>query len=181
MSWIILRTAPRSTLGLAQSLSDAGHEAWTPRETLLINRTRTKAGDERDAPIMPSFVFVRAEHLTALHMARMFWPSRHPRFSFFRNAGMTPELHDAAIEPLRQMERDAAERHEMRRRRVRKPPTFSAGQTVKVDQTAFTGLEGVVKDQAGADVLVCFGGKVTMKINAWRLLPNSVGSERDAA
>lgn len=113
--WCILRTSGSRTLALADSLTKAGMEAWTPRRTFK----RVKAGVkpqangqrptvEIDAPILPTFVFAREADLSALASAAIAEISPHPAFSIFRHGGRHPIIGHASIAGLQQAEHDAA-------------------------------------------------------------------------
>ena len=94
--WFILRTSGGQTLALAASLRDAGVDAWTPARVLRKSMpAKTPSGKrviETDAPILPTFVFVRAEdedrardaQLIGLEIAAAADLSPHPGFSIFR-------------------------------------------------------------------------------------------------
>jgi hypothetical protein len=172
--WCILRTAPRSTLSLARSLGEDGYTAWTPTQVAMRMKSRRKAAEERPSPILPSFVFADADHLPRLALLRTRLTTMHVGFSIFRYAGRIPLIADGSLEQLRKQERRAAERHEVAKRRSLAAPAFQAGQRVRVDNAAWTGLEGVVKQQHGEYVLVCFGGSIMIKISAWLLNPNDI-------
>lgn len=59
---------------------------------------------------------------------------------------------------------------------------FSAGERVHVDETpALMGMSGVVISSDGRSAMVCFGGLLTMKIEAWQLSRDSVQDENIAA
>lgn len=172
--WCILRTAPRSTLSLARTLGEDGFSVWTPSDIVTTAKTRRRPSVEQPVPIMPTFVFAGAVHLPRLAELRMCVTSRHSSFSIFRHAGRIPLIADRALDHLRQREQRAAERRAVAVRRKRVAPAFGQGQKVKVEMTAFAGLEGVVQEQNGEDVLVCFGGRITIKISAWLLNPNDI-------
>src|SRR5688500_10204211 len=59
--WVILRCSGGSTLKLANSLTEAGYESWSPVET--VNR-RSREGSKPEPvrlPLMPSYVFAAAD------------------------------------------------------------------------------------------------------------------------
>jgi transcription antitermination factor NusG len=167
--WCILRTAPRSTITLARTLAEDGITVWTPTQIILRAKTRRKASVERPAPILPSFVFAAAHEAARLSLLRTLPGSRHVGFSLFRYAGRVPLIDDATLEQLRNQERSAADRYEAAKRRVQIPPAFQAGQRVRVEKSAWSGLEGVVQSQAGEYAMICFGGRQSFKISSWIL------------
>ena len=64
--WCILRTSGARTLALADLLTRAGFEAWSPRKTLKRMKPGvkprldgTRPTIEIDTPILPTFVFAR--------------------------------------------------------------------------------------------------------------------------
>ncbi|KQO13266.1 hypothetical protein [Sphingomonas sp. Leaf242] len=115
LRWCILRTSGGRTLALADSLTKAGIEAWSPRKTLK----RVKAGVkprldgtrpliEVDAAILPTFVFARARDLPLLVRVACANITPHPPFSIFRHGGRYPEIADASVLGLQDAEREAA-------------------------------------------------------------------------
>lgn len=94
--WFILRTSGGQTLALAASLRSCDIDAWTPARTLRrYMPAKTPSGKrlvEIDAPILPTFVFmraaddelVRAAQLMEIERLAIADPSPHPRFSIFR-------------------------------------------------------------------------------------------------
>lgn len=94
--WFILRTSGGQTLALAASLRSSGIDAWTPARTLRrYMPAKTPTGKrlvEIDAPILPTFVFMRAADDEVARAAQLAEaegfaiadPSPHPRFSIFR-------------------------------------------------------------------------------------------------
>ena len=65
-AWAILRCSNCKTLDLAASLTDAGFEAWTPVETVMLRPRRGNKREEVRQPLIASFVFARAVHLPGL-------------------------------------------------------------------------------------------------------------------
>jgi hypothetical protein len=179
--WCILRTAPRSTLGLAKSLGEDGITAWTPSQMIHYPKTRRREAEDRAAPVMPTFIFARKEDLPRLAMLRAQVSTKHASFSIFRHAGRIPLIADASLAPLRQEEARASDRHAAVKRRSSRPPVFERGQTVVSLDKSFAGLEGVVEEQKGKFVFVCFGGRYTFKVSAWLLQPNSLNPDVPAA
>lgn len=168
--WCILRTNGGRTLVLAKSLVSSGIEAWTPTRTDVQRVPRTKGVREREVPIMPTFVFVRARHIDELRRCRSLPNSPHPPFSLFRYAGGIPLIADREISSVREMEdrgREARRLAQQRdadaaRRRVRRH--IAAGTSVTVEDAGFSGLSGIVEESDGRFALVCFGGAMRVKV-----------------
>jgi hypothetical protein len=114
--WGMLRTSAARTLVLADSLTRAGFEAWSPRKTLKRVKPGVKPRSdgtrptiEVDAPILPSWVFVRAKDLEVLARVACAEISPHPDFSLFRDRGRWPNISAASVAGLQEAERAAAE------------------------------------------------------------------------
>lgn len=167
--WCILRTSGARTLPLAKSLGDEGFEVWTPIEVQSRRLPRSKIKVERDAPIMPTFVFVRATRLRDIFRILSLPRSPHPSFSIFRHMGRIPIIADHEIESLRSEEKRAAPKA---RRRV-----FAAGERVRVPEGSFGGMSGAVVEGNGKFTIVCFGRK-EVKIATWLLRTDLVQAER---
>lgn len=178
--WIILRTAPRSTVLLADRLDRDGFAAWTPIEIMTVPKTRRRPAEDRRVPVMPTFVFANVDHLEPLAWIRDCMPTLYPGFSIFNREGRAAVIAEPMLRPLREQEQRAADRRAARLMGKRKPPKFDPGVSVSLHEnaSAFIGLHGVVQDQKGADVLVCFNGRVVIKIDAWKLIPVDVGDVR---
>jgi transcription antitermination factor NusG len=156
--WFILRTAGRSTLVLAKSLAEDGFEAWTPVATQIVRVPRMNARREIRLPLLPSFVFVRANHLQdLLQLARMHERPRrgstgrspaHRSFSVFHYLDSIPLIHDKHLEPLRLKEREAVPKS------IR--PGFNRGANVRVTNGAFQGLKGKVERSKSGYAIVIF-------------------------
>lgn len=172
-AWCILRTAGPRTLPLARSLAEAGFDVWTPRGWSQPSKKagarptkRSMAEAQSGAiavPIMPTFIFARAERLGDLARIARDITSAHPAFSIFRHQGRYPLLADRDLIQLRRAEEraDIAVRRKRRRNLV-------MGQRVSFSEGAFAGIEGVVEEQQGQFAVVAFGGGFRMKIAAWR-------------
>lgn len=153
--WIILRTNGKSTLRLAGSLTDAGYDVWTPILMRRVRKRRANITIEREAPITPTFVFARADHLSelvALSQARV---KEQPDFSVMRYYGVHPQIEDSALDALRDAQDRAA-----RRKKPLKPghgEPFGEGDPVDVKSGIASGMSGVVKRSNGKLTLVLFG------------------------
>ncbi len=162
--WCILRTGASRTLPLVASLQATGFDVWSPVQTLTRRRGPARERVEYVAPIMPTFVFARAErqHELAQIAAQPF--SDHPGFSVFRYLGAIPTIGDSEIAEARRIEERGKRAAKMGQRQA-----FTIGQPVKVKEGPGAGLSGeVAKDGDGKFVLVAFAG-INMKIGSWLL------------
>lgn len=164
--WCILRTAGPRTMPLAKSLNEAGIDAWTPVEVRKRRRARSKAVVEFDVPMLPTFVFARADRVIDLARTRLDPRSPHPAFSIFQNSGRVALVSDAEMERLRTAERREAPKQ---RRQV-----FAAGTTVRVPEGPFGGMSGIVQKGDDKFTLVAFDGRMKVKISTFLLLPDEV-------
>jgi transcription antitermination factor NusG len=169
--WFILRCAGRSTLSLAKTLADDGFEVWTPARVQRIRVPRKNVRREVRLPMLPSYIFVRAQHLDDLlelsHMDER--PRRcggrkpaHRSFSVFRFLDRVQMVADKSLEQLRLEERRAIPRT--------LGPKFVRNQPVRVGSGPFEGLKGRVERHESGHVLVIFeGGKRRVKIPTFLL------------
>ena len=154
-SWCVLRTGGPRTLPLFQSLKAAGYDAWTPVKQSERRRGRSRVRKEVPAPILPTFVFLRARHLSEIYGLELSPVSPHPDFSIFRENGATAIINDSALDPLGEAEGSA---EYARRKRLKQWRSFKEGQPVTTPEGPFAGLSGVVeRDSEGQYTLVCFG------------------------
>jgi hypothetical protein len=207
--WCILRTSGPRTLALARSLAAAGFEAWTPQRTTRRVLRKGRKGERRvqvDAPILPTFVFARADRLSDLAFAAVDPSGSYPPFSIFRHGGRVPLVGGAEVAGLReeesraqvawQAQQDAETREEAQRIRIAALNTerarrkamraerrsFTPGERVDVaEMPALAGMSGVIVRGDGTSALVAFGGSLEMTIEAWRLHPTDVQSRNIAA
>jgi len=174
--WCILRTGASRTLPLVASLQAAGFDVWSPVQTLTRSRGRARERVEYAAPIMPTFVFARADRRDNLARLAALPFSGHPGFSVFRYLGAIPTISDAEIAEARRIEERGKRAAKMGQRQA-----FTIGRPVKVTEGPDAGLSGkVVKDGGGKFVLVAFAG-INMKIGAWLLGTDEVHSAPIAA
>jgi hypothetical protein len=167
--WCILRTSPGRTLGLAASLADAGLDVWTPTVTQSRRVPRSKQKREVEAPIMPTFVFARAEHIADLTAILALPLNPHPAFSIFRHAGRIPLIADGEIAGAR-AEEDKGKRTKLKAHRH----LFAPGTAVSITEGVGLGMSGVVEQGDGKFALVCFGGRMAMKIATFLLRTDEV-------
>lgn len=168
--WCILRTNGRRTLRLAQSLIDAGIEAWTPRAVQKRRLSRVHMGvREVEQPIMPSFVFARARYLPDLVSILGLPNNPHPSFTIFQHAGRAPVIADGEIAILRAVE----ERGKRDRRRAQRP-AIEVGASVSPTEGAFAGLHGVVEMVKGKIAVVRFSDTFALKVETWMLIGDQI-------
>lgn len=206
--WAILQTGSARTLPLCRSLIDAAIEVWTPVRTVWRpapgQRRRLALGLRRDmvetdVPILPGFVFARAQYLDELARVALSPATCHPSFSIFQCAGRAPLVGDASIAGLRAAEaeaaasaqayRDSQSREAERRARAEQMRTdrarrkalrsqrkdFGIGESVAViDMPAMAGIVGRVTKSNGATATIDFGGSLIMNIEAWRVIPSAL-------
>jgi transcription antitermination factor NusG len=176
LGWCILRTGSRNTLALAQFLTEAGIETWAPSRIEVRRLPRRKDKVERTIALLPSYVFARATGLSALLRMAATPGGDHPEFSVFRYQDRVPVLADADLESLRTAE--TREQPKAKRR------TYRAGESVRIPEGSFAGMTGVVEEGDGRFTLVCFGGRVRVKISTFLLRPEHVDglqSNKDTA
>lgn len=116
--------------------------------------------------MLPTFVFVDADHLDELVRYERSPASPHPPYSVFRFYHRAPLLNDAAIEALRMFERQAVPKAERR--------TVPVGSTIRLPDGPFAGLNGVVQSSDGGYTLVAFGGLMEVKIETFILTGDAV-------
>ncbi len=176
--WCILRTSGGNTMQLAESLADAGYEVWTPIETRDQRLPRKQERTTVRLPLMPSFVFARAQHLGELinlsHSPALqyrVWDSElrrmvvkgHPMFSLFRHGGLYPLIPEYQLLPLRIAEKRTAPKPT--------PTAFKPGDRVTLTEGGFSGLTGTVQETRGGFASVVFPGfNIAVKIATWILL-----------
>jgi hypothetical protein len=172
--WCILRTSGGRTIALMASLVEAGFDVWTP---VQVERKRLprgrKAHVERNVPIIPTFVFARAESIADLYRVLGMPVSPHPAFSIFRYAGRIPLVRDEEIANLRSAEERSKLAILKKQRR-----SIAPGTKVRTQEPAFMGLTGVVEEGDGRMAVVSFGGGFRVKIATWLLQPDRVGNDQ---
>lgn len=179
--WCIATTSPGRTLNLMASLAAAGIEAWTPKQTQVVKRPRSTITFERDFPIAPTFVFVRAGHVRDLAEAEAMTVNPHPHFAIFRHDGRIPLIADHEIEGLRAEEArgqaaiDRLREQQIVKERRKRRHRLVMGQRVKFsEQGVFAGMTGTVEKGGDRFVLGAFGQSMRMKIATWLLSPDEV-------
>ena len=162
-NWCILRTPGRSTLRLAEQLRKRGIEAWAPSKTVDRRIPRRRARVSLCLPILPSFVFANAQSAHRLSFLSM-QPGQLPSFSVFRHSDKIPIVADAELAKLREFEEREALKVKRKIRHV-----WEVGQAVRVSEGPAQGMAGTVERSDGGFVLVCFGGRLKMKIASFLL------------
>jgi hypothetical protein len=182
--WCILRTAPSRTLGLAKALGEAGFEVWTSIEEQVRRAGRSRKRVEHQAPLTPSFLFARYDRVRE-PVAMSHSPSQTyqrwdselrrmvthgiPHFTVFRHLSAYPRVTDAALEPLRRIERSNKPKSKVR--------VFKLGEEVRYPDAGFGGLTGKVEGLQGRYAIVVFPGlPIAVKIDARHLIPFSAAA-----
>lgn len=172
-SWIILRTAGARTLPLWRSLANAGFDAWTPRETVIRRRPRSREERTIERAILPTFVFVAADRLTDVLGALRAPVNPHPGFSLVARASRVPVVAERDIAGLRSAEAEAVRAAERRLRKSHRE-AFGIGQSVSVKDGAWTGLTGVIDGGDDRFARVIFGSGMSVKISTFLLIRDGV-------
>lgn len=158
--WCILRVGGRHTLRLAASLAEDGYEVWTPVETRRVRVPRMNARRVVRLPLMPGFVFARADQLTELlNLAHIepWW-----RVLFINSE--PAEVADAELDALREAEHMAEPK--------RWVSAFAKDSEVRITRGSFEGLNGVVKSCKGKEAeiwVTLFGRHHRIKISTFNL------------
>jgi len=172
--WCILRTGGPRTLRLASSLALAGFNAWTPTMTVTRRKGRARERVEVPAPIVPTFVFVRASTIAdvvALHRALGAHDSPHPPCSIFSHGQQVPLIADASLAALRREE----ERHRLReRKKVR--TVVEPGSRVCPTEGPWGGMTGIVESSTNKEARVRFGPTFIVSIASYLLVGDVVQS-----
>jgi hypothetical protein len=176
-NWIILRTSGRTTIRLAETLSEDGYEAWTPVETRTVRIPRHNVRRTVRLPIMPSYVFARSDNLIDLiQLANLkFKPRRHANrpahadFSVMHYHDRIPAIADDQLQSLRQLEAK-------RTPRIKAQQRFAEGVSVrvKIEGGSFAGMKGRVERSDYGTTLVCFDSRISVKIDTSLLLNDEV-------
>lgn len=172
-SWIILRTSGRHTLRLASSLKDDGYEVWTPTEVKKIRIPRMNVRRSVTLPLLPSYVFAKAAHMIDLLQLSDRQFKAHADFSVMRMSDSIPLIGDEQLQSLRQLE---ARRTPLAKAQHK----FDAGVEVrvKVEGGSFAGMAGVIRKSDHGHSLVCFDGRLSVKIPTCLLQENNLQMER---
>lgn len=177
--WAILRMAGASTLRVAQSLADAGFEAWTPAEEIQ-KAVRGKI-EWAKVPMLPTFVFADASRLVELAslarcpMTYQVWDTDRQRmvtkgtpfFRLFQVDGDIETIPGRELEPLRRIEG-------RRKRKPRgKPREWTIGDSVRLTEGAYEGLRGRIVEVKGKKVVVVIpGSSFSFEVSAFVPIPD---------
>lgn len=169
-SWIVLRCSGRSTLRLAETLTQDGFSCWSPIERV---RERGRRG-KQSVPLLPTFVFASACHLWSLVALSEDPMSRHDGFSVMRHGcGLGyPIIRDSELDAVRKEERDlldAAHRAALKAA----PPKVEKGDEVRCPEAGFDGMTGIVESADKKFAWVRFPGAIRpAKIATYLLQPD---------
>lgn len=173
-SWCILRMASADTLKTILALTESGMVAWTPVEKRYGVMPRTKAPFDKDVPLMPSYVFARAENINELLRLAMM-PGDGPRFSVFRYGNGIPLIADSELDDLRHEEERKRKVFDRWRRRGRNAPKLQPGTEVRMPGGPYAGYSGIVEGSQGQFTIVnidAFGTQHSLKVASLLLAPD---------
>lgn len=175
-TWCILRTAGRSTLRLAESLSQDGYEVWCPVITEMRKVSRMNVKRRVTKPLFSGLVFARADRLSDL-IALAEDPRHRIDFSVFWDciAGDWARIPDAQLDPLRDAEGKALPKEQI--------ATFGRGQRVRAGRGIYGGLDGTVVRSRPNKTLVIFNEWLRVEINTFnlKLIDDMKGSNAERA
>lgn len=137
-------------MAVAQSLRDAGYEAWAPTKVIQKRRPRSTQRREVTLAVLPGYVFAKAVHLTDLLVEASRPVSRFPKFTVFRYCGRIPLVSERSLDNLRKIERRNTPEKAARQ--------FKKGEAVRITEGGFAGMTGVVKVAKGRYTLVLVDG-----------------------
>lgn len=177
--WVILRTAGKSTLAVAEHLASGGFNVWAPSRVVTRRSPRRKTTRDITSPILPSFVFAASSHLHALLILSDAPSKSCPDFSVFRHNREIPVISGVELEPLRFIEKVEADRLKKRQRMNGKALAFSTGEVIRINNGSFAGLSGVVQSDDGRFAEVSFG-TFKVKISTF-LLRDDMAQHQDIA
>ncbi len=167
--WVILRMAGPRTLTVVRSLEQAGFEVWTPVQTTRMRVPRSKRMVEKQTAILPTFAFARANRVRDLLAILALPVNPHPRFSVLRHDGRVPMVNERQMQTLRAAEASAKRALLKKTRRVIEP-----GTAVHMEEGSYAGLRGVVERGDGKFATVRLGGKLSVKIATFLLIPDGL-------
>ena len=157
-SWFILRMASSDTLSVLKGLLKAGYDAWTPIERRRGRMPRTRTAYDKEFALMPSYVFVNIHHLAEIQHMALVPPRNIPRFTLFQYQGGVPLIADNQLDALRYEEGRLQAVYDRALRKGKKGPRFNPGETIRIEEGPFAGMDGIVTDQTGQFTLVNFAG-----------------------
>lgn len=186
--WCILRTGGSRTQKLEAYLNEIGIGAWVPTEHAVRRAPRGGPLREIKAPMAPTYVFVREDHLPILRRLEKQDGLGCPAFSIFRYYGATVLVPHRALHPLRQRQQDSyraslpawGTSHAKKER----GEAYEPGAIVKIGGGAFQGLECVVEGSNGLVTtlsLSLFGRQSEIKVATCDLRRDDVAHLASAA
>jgi len=168
--WLILRTSSRHTIALTECLRREGYEAWTPVVTFLKRTPRRRETRQVELPMLPSFAFAKAHHAQSLLELAEAFSKPCPDFSIFRHMNEVRLVRDDELSALRMIEeRKRRDVESLKPRQIR----FKAGQSIRLVQGSFAGLDGVVENDDGRFAMVSFGN-TKVKISTFLLSNDNI-------
>lgn len=168
--WLVLTCSNAVTLRLAESLTEAGIEAWAPREIIVLRARRQHKREEIIGPLMAGFVFARTRHLHELlelaHSPAMLYQvwdagqrkmvtKGHPHFRFFLINGQQRIIPERQLAELRRLDGLTRPKTPLRK--------WSVGERIRLSDGAYAGLGGIV--------LSCSGEQTKVQIDGWNICP----------
>ena len=169
--WCILRCSGANTLPLAKSLTGEGLDVWTPIEQITRRVPRFNVKRTIYQPMMPSYLFARASQLSLILALCEAAHSRHRDFRIFHLHGRMPLIADAALAPLRLLERKS-------RITAKTAPRINAGDHIRMSDGSFAGMAGTVDHAGGQFSTVTLQGfSMPVKIANFYLLQSDGNSE----
>lgn len=175
--WCILRTAGSSTQRLAESLTEAGFDVWTPIG-LIIDRDDQRTRKERRGPLMPQYVFARANQLHDLlatlrtpALQYRVWDAElqrmvargHPHFIIVRSVDHYALVSEHELRHIRNAELRDRPKEALR--------TFAVGEKVRASDDGHVGLTGTVVWSKGRKAKVEFARNWIVELETWLLTP----------
>lgn len=186
-----MRTSPRHTMKLAQTLAEDGFEVWTPTETRKIRVPRMNIRRDVVLALMPSYIFARADQAASLilladantkALLRKAEARKSRDFRIGDVEKFTPDelariLAAKTHEDFHVMKRPEgiptvsdADLLALRKEEAKRTPlpkaakAFRKGEDVRVEGGSFGGMSGSVERSDRTHTLVCFNGRYVVKI-----------------
>lgn len=174
--WIILRTAGRSTLPLAKSLTEAGYDVWTPSQIPdVMGKAKRRALDEPRAPMFPTYLFARRRHLLELIALSQSPASKHAGFCLLRDNIGYKMTSERSLAHIRAEEARIDALHVARAQRERskqRGQSFDVGERVTLPPElypAFAGLDAFVEESDDRHTWLSLGGLWRIEISTFIL------------
>lgn len=162
--WCILRCAGQNTLPLLRSLEKAGFEVWSPVEMRTRRVPRANFKRRIEQPMMPGYLFARADRLMDLIQASNAPGQQHREFRVYRQQDRFPLIADADLAPVRLQERKVKPA----------PEGLKIGDDVRLTDGAYAGLRGEVVKGGNKFAMVRIPGfHIPLKVAAYYLLQDN--------